>query len=213
MTVFTGQKVVVAFQTEMTSPTATAAAASSWSAASDNSAASSAADDDAAAVDSDMDVHCELYDFIVCSVVIGTVCVFGLAGNTASFLVLHRHKQQTAAIFLLKTMAVSDFLLLVITLVIYTFPSFEPYSGRAQTVFAWFTHSRIYVWPLAMMLHTFTVWLTVLVTVNRYNAVCRAVEEFGNKKTLSATKVSLLVLVLLSILYNTPRFFEHQVRT
>lgn len=59
--------------------------------------------------------NCDLYEFLVCSVVIGLICLFGLTGNVTSFVVLYKHKTETAAVFLLQCMAVFDSLLLVVS--------------------------------------------------------------------------------------------------
>jgi len=95
---------------------------------------------------------CTLYDFVVCTVVIGLVCVFGLAGNVTSFFVLLKHKTETATIFLLESMAVFDSLLLLVSLVLYVLPNVYPYTGRLQvdiphTVFHyyWTIHLNFYV--------------------------------------------------------------------
>lgn len=153
---------------------------------------------------------CELYTFVVFVVVIGVVCAFGLAGNVLSFLVLCKHKTENAAILLLQCMAVLDFLLLVATLFIYTFPAVYPYTGHLSVMHVCYNDYIAYVWPVGTMLHTATVWLTVLVTVNRYNAVCRAIEEFG-ATSLRSTKIQVAVVIVLSVLYNVPRVFEHRV--
>jgi len=84
-----------------------------------------------AADDAD-EAGCRLYDFVVCTVIIGLVCVFGLAGNVTSFFVLLKHKSETATIFLLQSMAVFDSLLLLVSLFIYTLPFIYPYTGRLQ---------------------------------------------------------------------------------
>lgn len=83
--------------------------------------------------DSDSDrASCELYEFVVCTVVIGFVCVFGFAGNVTSFFVLLKHKTETATIFLLQCMAVFDSLLLLMALFIYVLPGVNPYTGKLQ---------------------------------------------------------------------------------
>lgn len=86
--------------------------------------------------DDDDEVACNLYDFVVCTVVIGLICLFGLTGNVTSFLVLYKqHKTETAAIFLLQCMAVFDSLLLCVSMVVYTLPYVYPYTGRLQAVY------------------------------------------------------------------------------
>ena len=83
--------------------------------------------------DSDADeAGCQLYNFVVCTIVIGLVCVFGLAGNVTSFFVLCKHKSETATIFLLQSMAVFDSLLLLVSLFVYVLPYVYPYTGRLQ---------------------------------------------------------------------------------
>jgi len=81
--------------------------------------------------DSDQ-ASCELYNFVVCTLIIGLVCIFGLAGNVTSFFVLCKHKTETATIFLLQCMAVFDSMLLVVTLFVYVLPAVYPYTGRLQ---------------------------------------------------------------------------------
>jgi len=72
----------------------------------------------------------------------------------------------------------------------------------------------MFVWPPVTMLHTITIWLTVLVTVDRYCAVCRAVEQYGSgSAALGATRRRVVAVVVLAVVYNSPRFFEHQARS
>ena len=75
---------------------------------------------------------CLLYEFVVCTVIIGVVCVFGLVGNFTSFFVLCKHKTETATIFLLQCMAMFDSLLLLVALFVYVLPGIYPYTGRLK---------------------------------------------------------------------------------
>jgi len=159
---------------------------------------------------SSADASCRLFDFVVCTALIGAFCVFGLIGNVTSFVVFCRqHKTDAAAVLLLQCMAVCDSLLLLVALAVYALPAVYPYTGHLQAVYETFDYI-VYIWPPAMISHTVTVWLTVLVSVNRYNAVCRAVEEFGTTTLLRRTRIQIVVVVILSVVYNVPRFFEHQ---
>lgn len=83
-----------------------------------------------------------------------------------------------------------------------------------QIIYDWFDYISMYLWPPALILHTITIWLTVLVTVDRYCAVCRAVEQYGSESaTLGTARRRVVAVVVLAIVYNSPRFFEHQART
>lgn len=158
------------------------------------------------------DESCRLYDFVVCTLLIGSFCVFGLVGNVTSFVVFCRQQKTGAAasaVLLLQCMALCDSLLLLVAIAVYALPTVYPYTGHLRAVYETFDYI-VYVWPPAMICHTVTVWLTVLVSVNRYNAVCRAVEEFGTTTQLRRTRIQIVVVVILSVVYNVPRFFEHQ---
>jgi len=84
---------------------------------------------------------CRLYDFVVCTVLIGAFCVFGLVGNATSFVVFCRqHKTDTAAsaVLLLQCMAVCDSLLLLVAIAVYALPAVYPYTGHLQVLIVHF---------------------------------------------------------------------------
>ena len=152
---------------------------------------------------------CTLFQFITCSIVIGGLCCFGLAGNVTSFFVLYKHKTETCAMFLLQCLAISDSLLLVAVLFVYSFPAVHFYTGAFAVFDSGCSYIKTYVWPLAMMMHTTTIWLTVLVTFNRYCAVCRPIGVL-RYYSVKMTKAAVMIVLSFSILYNSPRFFEHR---
>ena len=59
--------------------------------------------------------YCQTFLFIVYVVVFGTMLVFGLIGNTLSFMVLQWEKHNYVATFLLQVMALADNLFLLTT--------------------------------------------------------------------------------------------------
>ena len=152
---------------------------------------------------------CKLFNFLVCAVVIGIISVAGLLGNVTSFLVLLKHRTETTAIFLLQCMAVADSVLLVTTIFIYSLPSIYPYTETLLPLHEACDAIKIYVWPVAMITHTVTIWLTVLVTWNRFCACCKPLDSYRNSG-VGVVRLQVIGVVLLSILYNMPRFFEHQ---
>jgi len=83
-----------------------------------------------------------------------------------------------------------------------------------QMMHDWEHYIVRFVWPPVMILHTITIWLTVLVTVDRYCAVCRAVERYGSgSAALGTTRRRVIAVMALAVVYTSPRFFEHQART
>lgn len=158
------------------------------------------------------DSSCELFKFVVCSVFMGLTCVLGTTGNIASFIIFSRQRFVTSSIFLLKCLAVFDSLFLILGLFIYPLPGIPSFTGSwmiFQTLFD--TVVKLYVWPLATTMHTCIVWATVLITVNRYQAISKAVEEFSSSINLQSTYRQLTIVVIFSVLYNLPRFLEHTV--
>jgi len=66
-------------------------------------------------------------------------------------------------------------------------------------------------WALASTAQTMTVWMTLLVTVDRYVAVCQPwrVADFATHQR--RTRLAVLFVLLAAIIYNIPRYFERQV--
>jgi len=72
-----------------------------------------------------------------------------------------------------------------------------PYAGK-------------YLFPTAIIAETGTVYLTVLVTMNRYLCVCRPYDSPG-RRSVEAARLHVLAVAVLSVVYNLPRFFEFDV--
>jgi len=85
------------------------------------------------------------------------------------------------------------------------------------------------LWPIYFMPYTFTVLLTVLVSMHRYCAVCKpivtACARISASTASAATprtsrfspsnapqaRVRVAVLAAFSVIYNIPRFFEYEL--
>jgi hypothetical protein len=79
--------------------------------------------------------HCQIFQFVLNSLAIGILCVFGIAGNTLSMIILQRDKHNRVAVFLLQALAVSDSSVLFIAFVVLSiFYGLLPLSGHADAV-------------------------------------------------------------------------------
>ena len=152
--------------------------------------------------------QCQAFHFITCTVVIGVFCLLGLLGNVTSFLVLTKHKTETATIFLLQCLAVADGLLLAVTLVVYSIPGIYPYTHSFKVLHLVCESVKAYIWPLSLICHTITVYLTCLVTATRYMSICHPTKR-SQKNELFEYRVLAVIIVVISFVYNLPRFFEH----
>ena len=118
---------------------------------------------------------------------VGTfVCIVGFVGNILSIIVLRRERDKT-----LQTLK-SD---------TNWWPAFKRMYPRA----------RSFIWPIASTFQTTTVWIILVITMDRYLAVTRQFSAYTKKRQHMKAYVALVCLV--AALYNIPRFFEREVIT
>ena len=154
------------------------------------------------------DEECKVFVFVLYVVVFGGMCVFGLIGNTLSFLVLQWERRGHVATFLLRVMALVDNFYLV------TF-GFSSIFTAASTFFGYANNPVqpyvvVVVWPLAYIAQMATVWITVIIALNRYIAICRPFQA-PKLCTMAKTRIQLILLGLFIIIYNIPRFLEMKI--
>ena len=150
---------------------------------------------------------CKTFEFVVCGIAMGIMCIFGIGGNIASFIVLWKHKVQTAIILVFQCLAFSDTLLLIMSMFVYTVPVIRGYTEHLEVTDA-NDFIKIYVWPFAMMSHTCTVWLTIVVTLHRFLCICKPLGIYV-RYNMQLIRIQILAVVSFSITFNIPRFFEH----
>jgi len=68
---------------------------------------------------------CRLYDFVVETILMGSLCLFGFAGNTLSMICLRHDKSRSATPLLLISLEISDTLFLSAVLVVRVISSFQ----------------------------------------------------------------------------------------
>jgi len=108
---------------------------------------------------------------------VGTLCVAGWIGNALSVAVLRRDRRrykQGTTNWLLQTLAIVDTAYLATSILIQPLKTIYDQTDWGET--SWFRRVYPYVephaWALASTAQTTTVWLVLLVTVDRFFAVC-----------------------------------------
>ena len=97
-----------------------------------------------------------------------SMCVCGLFGNALSTAVYLRASFRKLSInILLAVLSISDFCLLLLLLLTYSYNPFDLISPL------WSMYFKVYMYPVTTMFHFGSVWLLVLITVERWMAVCR----------------------------------------
>ena len=151
--------------------------------------------------------------FVFYTLIMGPVCLMGLAGNTVSIHVLSKDRNHRVVTFLLKCLAMADNLVLLVS-----FVTLSMIYGLLHYVkgMAFLLSTRPYivmfVHPIGYISQTLTIWLTVLLAINRYIAICRPfdVHKFC---TIRKAQLQVLVCVGLTIIINFPRFFQYNIVT
>lgn len=156
----------------------------------------------------DLSSECTLFDFTVLTVVVGLSCCLGIVGNAVSFIVLLRDSASVTT-FLLQALAVADTLVLITAAPLFSISPIYYYTGYLKSYTDLYAVFMPFLWPLYLISYTGTICLTVLVSLNRYEAVCR---PFKADKLFDGTKVRrhVFYVALFSVLYNIPRFFEYE---
>lgn len=133
------------------------------------------------------------------------LAVFGLAGNAVSIAVLRRMRSTTS--YLLQALAVADSLYLLTCLEFQFLTTLYFYLPSFRLAFPRFAYFQLIVWPLAGMVQMSAVWLVVLVTGERYLAVCHPL-SVKRSATISRTRMAVGIVFLGAVLFNLPAAFD-----
>lgn len=143
---------------------------------------------------------------------VGSLCLFGITGNIISIAVLgHDRSIRRTTGFLLQMLALSDIVYLVTCFFYQTVNAVEkltdwmsPDASRRWAFIEPFT------WPCASIAQTCTVWLVVVLTADRYVAICKPLHS-PQYSTMSRAREAVVVVWTIAVVYNLPRFFERIV--
>ncbi len=140
----------------------------------------------------------------------GLCCILGLTGNILSFLVLLKAHSSSPMFYVLRAVSVSDAVFLLSVFLLQTLVNMYPWTGIGYWCFWYRGYIQFYIWPILMMTQMSTVWLTVLVSMERYVAICHPLKA-ASICTISKVRKAVIVIFISSIVYNIPRYFEFQV--
>lgn len=153
-----------------------------------------------------------LFRFIVNGVLLNVVGVLGILGNIISMVILSRPQMRSSINYLLIGLARIDTVLIVTSILLFGLPGIHPYTGMLFTYF-YNVYPRImpFVYPLATIVQTASVYLTLTVSLERFVAVCHPFRA-RSLCTYGRARMYVIGIVLFSALYNMPRFWEGTVR-
>ena len=156
--------------------------------------------------------HYTRYRFALQGVITGFLCTFGLIGNILSFITFGTMRQHNASVVLLRALAIVDSLFLLVV-IIHNMPyAFEEYMGFPSSFFNSFRIYTYLLYPIGLTVQGNTIWIAVLLAINRYTVVCKPLEA-SRLCTVGNVKKQLFFVVGLILAIMAPRFFECYIET
>lgn len=153
----------------------------------------------------------KLFRFVVHGVLLNAIGAGGLLGNALSVLVLSRPQMRSSINCLLVGLAACDTVLIFTSVLLFGLTAIYPYTGALRYYYYHICpHLTPYAYPLANVAQTMSVYLTLIVTVERWVAVCH---PFRAKALCTSSRARWYVLgtATFAFAYNAPKFFEAQV--
>lgn len=153
----------------------------------------------------------KLFRFVVHGVLLNGIGAGGLLGNALAVLVLSRPQMRSSINCLLVGLAACDTALILTSVLLFGLTAVYPYTGRLRYYYYHVCpHLTPYAYPLANVAQTMSVYLTLIVTVERWVAVCH---PFRAKALCTSSRARWYVLgtALFALAYNAPKFFEAEV--
>ena len=161
-------------------------------------------------VDSSLGHHCRLYTFIVHTLIVGTLVVVGIIGNSLTFVIFWKGNFKSSTSFLFLSLSLIDSALLLAVFPYYTVMAFVEYTGWLQGYSSLKPYFKIYLFPSLLVTKTAAIWVIVLVAVNRYIIVCLPLKA-AQWCSISKVKIQLAVVLIAAVLYNIPKYAEIRV--
>lgn len=137
-------------------------------------------------------------DFWCCGILINLIGMVGILGNSLSLIILSRPQMRSSINYLLIALARCDIILIITSMFLFGFHSIFPYTYNDDTQsgsifwlrYSYNVYPRIirYLFTLAMIAQTANCYLTLLVSLERYVAVChplRAVSRHDSYQNFS----------------------------
>ncbi|XP_066151033.1 FMRFamide receptor [Euwallacea fornicatus] len=151
------------------------------------------------------------FRFATNGVLLNIIGAFGIVGNLISVIILSRPQLRSSINYLLIGLATVDTVLIVTSILLFGLPGIYPYSGALfNYYFKVYPHIAGVVYPLATVMQTASVYLTMTVSLERYVAVCHPLRA-RSLCTYGRARVYLIVIVIFSVLYNVTRLWEGKV--
>ena len=148
---------------------------------------------------------CQLHTFVVYTLIVGMLVVFGIIGNSLTFAVFWKGNFKSSTSFLFMCLALTDSAALLTAFLVFSIHPVFAYMGYQEILYPYNIDSLIGLHVFAsftyFVSHTATMWMTVLIAINRYIIVCRPLRA-SQWCTDSRVKKQVAAVLVLAVLYN-----------
>lgn len=152
-----------------------------------------------------------MFRFAVHGVLLNGVGCAGLLGNALAGAVLSRPQMRSSTHWLLAALAACDSALIVASILLFGLPGVYPYTGALRHYYRSVSPRLApYAFPLALVAQTMSVYLTLIVTLERWVAVCHPLRARA-LCTPSRARLYVLATFVFSLAYNVPKYLEVEV--
>lgn len=150
---------------------------------------------------------------LVCACVLIVIAIFGIIGNVLTLLVFIQpmisiNREMSSINVLLAGQAVMDIVLLITGTPLFAtmgIIAYQPSEIGAKII----SILVPYIYPIAMYAQLSTIWIAVIITCERYLAVCKPFKALTACAPENA-KIALITINVISAAYNVCRFWEYQ---
>ena len=151
------------------------------------------------------------FQFYTWGVTANIISCYGIVGNVLSIIVLSHRQMRNSTSYYLISLAIYDMLVLLFMSLFLAIPTIYLEKDILEGYYFAYPYMHPFVYPIALIAQTGTVYTILAFTVERYIAVCRPLHA-ANTCTMARTKRVILIIFISSITYNIPRFFEYQTK-
>ncbi|XP_061193964.1 probable G-protein coupled receptor B0563.6 [Saccostrea echinata] len=154
-------------------------------------------------IESNQGYAAEIFGTVCTKYVAPSICVFGIIGNSFSLVVLMRKSLKQSPYINLKALTIVNLLALLVSF---------PYMirGENSTEYAWLWYNIYIFIPLVSLLTATSIWIVVLLTVERFLYVkypLRTRGQCGPKGTV----IRILSILFVALLMSLHKFFQYEL--
>ncbi|XP_068219861.1 FMRFamide receptor-like isoform X2 [Palaemon carinicauda] len=149
-----------------------------------------------------------LFRFVVQGLLLTLIGLFGLAGNIISIVILYRLNMRSSINCCLLGLTTFDLLVIITSALSFGLLEIGLYTNSISWYVNGLLEAMPTVFPLGIIARTGSIYLTLILTVERYVAVCLPF-RFRSLVTYGRARILVMAAAVFSVLYNLPRFWEH----